>query len=55
MKAEKKQEPQNDKIDEQSCIVCHKHLKAPYGRFRTNTGHVWVCCKTCNNTYAESR
>jgi len=55
MKAEKKQEPQEDKIAEQSCVVCRKHLKAPYGRFRTNIGHVWSCSKTCDNAYKVSR
>ncbi len=51
MKNEKKQETSNDKIDEQSCIVCNKKLKAPYGRFRTNTGHVWSCSRKCDDTY----
>lgn len=52
---QRKREEDPNAIDTKCCIICQKVIPAAYGRWNSEHGEVWTCCKLHEQQYKEQR
>lgn len=52
---QEKQKAEEPTVDPKPCIICAKILVGAYGRWNTDYGEVWTCCRAHEDQYRGER